>query len=166
MEFISIDPALANTALVFGETEGDELRLIEYKLIQTKKEKGGTDEVVGRCELINNNVHDYIKEKDPDYVLIETPSGSQSFMGGVSYAVVCYLIATIKRYKEVLTTTPVGMKKHILGKNDATKEEIIEYVGTKYPYFELPMVGTQINKSKAEHIADAVGVAETCLNIK
>lgn len=166
MKFISIDPSLRNTALVYGVIEGGKLVPKGYKLITTEKSKGKKVRVVSdlivRCRTLREGVQQFVREHKPDIIFTETPSGAQSFHSGVSYAVSCYLIASVD--PPAIEVTPTELKNSTVGKKSASKKEIIEYVRTNYPNFALPMKTVKGKESvvvgKAEHICDAVCAAE------
>lgn len=166
MKFISIDPSLRNTALVYGVIEGDKIIPEGYKLVTTEKSKDKKVRVVSglvnRCRILREGVKEFFNKHKPDIVFAETPLGAQSFHAGVSYAVSCYLIASVE--PPAIEVTPKGLKKGTVGKISASKKEIIEYVRTNYPSFALPMKTVKGKESvvvgKAEHICDAVCVAE------
>lgn len=171
MKFISIDPSLRNTAIVFGSIIKDDgsykLNPEGYELIVTKKSSNkkirASSDLIERCRALNERISKFVKEYQPSIVFAETPSGSQSFRGGLSYAVSCYLIATVD--PPAIELTPTEVKKKTVGKNTATKKEMIQYVVDNFPEFELPMKmqkGKQsVVEGKAEHICDAIcaGVA-------
>lgn len=161
-KFISIDPSLTNTAIVFGQIEDDKLIPENHVLLQTQPTKNkqvrASSDLVNRSRFLLNGLIGNIKEFQPDIIFAETPSGSQSFRGGLSYAISCALIASCD--PAAIEVTPMEVKK-VLGKGKISKKQIINYVAEKYPNFHLPIKrGGAILEGEAEHIADAIVAAE------
>jgi len=180
MKFLGIDPSLRNTAIVQGHiNEENNLVPLTYKLIQTTKSKSkkkkATDDLIDRCRSIyietqalingtylNDNNEILLDYASPDFIFIESPSGSQSANAAKSYAISCFLIATL--YPEAYTVTPNELKVKSQGSKTATKHEMVEWVQNTYPDFKLPAHAGKVNMSKAEHVADAVAAAHVGYN--
>lgn len=164
LKFVSVDPSLAHTALVFGVIKNDNLILEKYHQIDTEKSKEKTirssSDLVERCRTIFTNSQDWIKGFKPDVVLVEVPSGAQSYSGALSFAVTCYTIATI--LPTPIQVTPTEVKKLTVGTKTASKQEIINYVHKKYPGFLKTDKNGNPYKNM-EHVADAVCIAEAGL---
>lgn len=173
LTYLSIDPSLRNTAIVHGIIREEKLVPLGYILIHTQKSKDkkatATDDLVARCKHLYGSVTALLRGRyfddageallqyqNPDFIFVESPSGAQSFKSGVSYAVSCFLIATL--HPSAFTVTPHSVKKYSCGNTKATKEEMIEWAQNTYPDFKLPMYNGKINKGKAEHVADALAV--------
>lgn len=176
MRFISIDPSLRNTAIVAGIiTEDNELEPLTYELITTTKSKDkkrkSTDDLIDRCRHIYNKMHSLINQTvpnektgelfsefaHPDFIFVESPSGSQSASAAKSYAISCFLIATL--YPSAYTVTPNELKVMTQGSKTATKHEMVTWAQERFPEFKFPMHGDKVNMSKSEHIADALAAA-------
>lgn len=162
---MSVDPSLTHTGVVFGTIERDSLYISHYDLCITEKSTNkkvrASSDLVSRCRQIINNITKWIEEYQPDIIFAETPSGSKNASAARSYGISCFAIALLE--PPAIQVTPQEVKKLVFGKSTATKKEIIEYVDKKYDYFELPMYDGRINLGKAEHIADAVCIAEAGL---
>lgn len=159
IDFISIDPSLRNTGIVYGVINEDfsitpkEFKLFTTKKDSTKKVRASSD-LIRRVKYLHTNIIDTITKYSPQVIFAETPSGSKSSNAMKSYGISCALIAIIE--PAPIQVTPQEVKKQVLGKISGTKEEIISYVSEKYPDFNLPKA-----KTRAEHIADAVCIAES-----
>ena len=162
IKFISIDPSLANTAIVRGTIENNELNLKSYELIQTEKSKvksiRSSSDLVNRCRLIHEALQKTITEYNPDVCFVETPSGSQSYSGALSYGISCYTISLCN--PPAIEVTPTEVKKFTVGSKTATKKEIITYVGEKYVNFLETKKDGSFVEGRMEHVADAVCIAE------
>ena len=164
IKFISIDPSLRNTAVVYGELQGDIIKLKGSYIHQNTKDKSkqvrASSDLIVRGRGLIKQVNAWVDVYAPDIIFAETPSGSQSFKGAIAYGVSCMLIATLK--PAPIEVTPQEVKK-VLGKGVISKDMIINYVDKKYPNFLPRKKNGAINKSEAEHIADAVVAAEAGL---
>lgn len=161
MKFISIDPSLTNTGVVWGEvtSEGDLIDL-EYELIETIPNKSKTirksSDLIQRCSFIFKNINRILEKVCPKVSFIETPSGSQNYSSAISYAVSCYSAAIIS--PPPIEITPTEVKVSTVGDKAASKLKMINYVNSKYPNLLKQRKGVPL--AKMEHIADAVCVAE------
>lgn len=164
MKFVSIDPSFRSTAIIAGEINDDNKTLYPNVsfIIQTEKNKNkkvrASSDTIQRCKQLYEKVNNFISEYSPNVVFVETPQGSQSFKGAVNYGTSCFLIATIK--PAPIEVTPVEVKKQTVGKKTATKEEMIDWCLENYSssILEKNKDGS-VNKSKSEHLADAMAVA-------
>lgn len=158
MRFLTMDPSMRNTALVWGKINNGELLLTGYELIRTK---GGKKPSVAYCtvrdckELIRG-LNDVISSVEPHVTFAETPSGSQNSSGAKSYGISCCLISLLP---ECTFVTPGELKKLVNGTNSAEKEEIMAWIEERHPNFLPRKKDGTFNKSQAEHIADAIAAA-------
>lgn len=160
MKFLSVDPSLANTGVIWGEIIDGKINLIGYKLIQTEKSKDkkirSSSDLANRCKEIYQELTSIIGYFNPAVTFAETPSGSQSYNSALSYGISCYTIGIIN--PPPIQVTPIEVKKATVGTKTATKKEIIDYVENKYPDFLLKKNGKVLGHM--EHIADAVCIVE------
>lgn len=167
-KFISLDPSLRNTAVVFGTTEGKVIYPERYELVITRPDFKKGEKVMDiyrRYKIMYRRLHDILEEYQPDILFSEKPSGSQSFDSSASYFGTLFLLATFDLDKRIVS--PKFVKENTHGSDSATKDEMIGYVQNNYPDFKLPtrkLKGEQVVvKTKAEHICDAICVAESCV---
>lgn len=167
MTIIAIDPSLTNTAYVVLNYKGGKLTPIESRISQTKKAKAKDCPVmqdrVDRIRQHTKTLFDLDMNYKPDYIVSELPSGSQSSSAAVSVGYACGLIALSGLISDSVTCTPMEVKKQVGGINPG-KKEVIEYVDKRYPNFLPRKHNGEINLGQAEHIADAIVVAEVCVN--
>lgn len=171
LKFVSIDPSLRNTGIVWGEiVDGKTLTTGGHHLVQTEKSKNKqvrvSSDIITRCRKIHQGIAAVIIDVNPNVIFVETPSGSQSSAAMRSYGICCALIAMIT--PPPIEITPQELKKNVMGSLTASKAQIISYVEGKYPNLKLPTKTqkggvTTVIASKAEHIADAVCAAEAGL---
>lgn len=164
MRFISIDPSLRNTALVWGKADNGKLLFIGYDLSVTAKGTGpvacdGVERARKTIDLIRSKV-DIVQ---PAISFGEYPSGSQSSSAMKSYGV---SIAYLAMLPNLYACTPQEVKKQIGSSNKKVgKKEIIDYCTNKYPDFPYPKKSDgSIKLGEAEHICDAIVIAEVCYN--
>lgn len=166
MTILSIDPSLANTAFVVSKVSpSGELLPIASIISSTKKREKVPVMLdrINRCEQHLNNLHAAVNVYSPTHIAVELPSGSQSSAASVGIGTVLMFIAAAKRLGEVITVSPTQVKKQVNGTNSAEKQEVIDYVDKKYPNFLPKKSNEDIHKGQAEHIADAVVIAEVAV---
>jgi len=164
--FMSFDPSLRNTGVVWGYIEEDRLIPQECDLIITSPSKGKkvrkSSDLIRRSKEINTKIQHLLAAVNPKITFIETPSGSQNASSARSYAISCYTAALIE--PAPIQVTPQELKKKAFGVLSVPKAKIIKYVHEKYPDLELPTHTKNneqvISTTKAEHICDAVVAAE------
>ena len=166
LKFIAIDPSLCNTAIVYGVIKKGKLVPKGWKIITTVKSTiksiRVSSDLVNRCTVINNELNSFIKEFKPKVCFAETPSGSKSHNAAISYGVSCFTIALMN--PPAIQLTPVEVKKRTVGKNTATKNEMMSWADTNYPDFpyERNKQGALI-KARMEHVCDAIAIADAGL---
>lgn len=161
--FVTIDPSLCNTAVVKGRIEDDVLipedcyvHITEQP--KNKKQVRASSILINRGRSILTTAKDWVEEAKPDIIFAETPSGSQSHSGAISYAVSCMFIASLTSPAPI-EITPQEVK-NVLGKGKYTKKQIIAYVEKRYPNFLPRKSNGEIHEGQSEHIADAIVAAE------
>ena len=162
MKFVSIDPSLSNTALVWGEIMEDKtINLQGYKIVHT--EKSGDKKVpvmvdrLNRVQDIFYAVDETLMDVCPDICFGELPSGSQSSQGAVGAGI---SLAILAKLPNLIHVTPMDVKK-VIGRGIITKDQIMDYCLNKYPYFQFEKKkdGTLV-KARMEHVCDAVVICE------
>ena len=163
MRFISIDSSLANTGIALGEIKGylevnvEVIGLHETKKTTNKQVRASSDTISrGRStfQFIKHAIHVH----KPDFIFVETPSGSQSSAGMKSYGMTCQLIASLN--PKPIEVTPDEVKKASVGKKTASKQEMMDWAYEKYPGLNWDInKSTGKLKNKNEHMADAIGIA-------
>ena len=139
--FISIDGSLKNVGVVMG-TFGPlgNVSPTAGVLFRTEKKSEGTEDFINRCNYIYMQVNNLVKSYKPRYIFLESPMGSQNNAAAKSNAAMCMLAGALRSNisswgGELITVTPIEVKKAVLGKNDASKEEMISWAVDKYPDF-------------------------------
>lgn len=167
IKFISIDPSLRNTALVYGHIVDGRIKLEGSAIINTIKNQNkqvrASSDLVERSRSLINGVRNYVAIHKPDICFGETPSGAQSFSSAISYAISCAIIAMVE--PSPIEVSPQEVK-NITGLKNPSKKEIIDLVESKYPNFLPRKKSGEILLSEAEHIADAIIVVEAGLKTK
>lgn len=167
IRFVSIDPALTHTGIVWGEIVNGTITMKNMLLIETEKTKNkqvrASSDTIDRCRQTYNLLIDVIDNVKPQVIFVETPSGSQSSDGMKSYGAVCQLIATLKPIP--IEVTPTEVKIATVGNKTATKLEMIKWAYNNFQLnwfksskgYEMPDGKTLAHKN--EHIADACAIA-------
>lgn len=165
MKFVSIDPSLSNTAIVWGEIVDGKVIPIGYRLAHSEKGKDKKvavmEDRVNRIRNIFTMIDEVISMYPPDVCAFEFSSGSQSSAGAVSVGVSCAIAAKLPLPS--VGCTPMEVKK-VIGKGIISKTDIMNYCAAKYPDFpyERKKDGTMI-LGKMEHICDAIIIMEACI---
>jgi Holliday junction resolvasome RuvABC endonuclease subunit len=165
MKFISVDPSLSNTAIVWGEIVDGKIIPIGYKLAHSEKGKDKKvavmEDRVSRIRSIFTMIDEVLSMYPPDICAFEYSSGSQSSAGAISVGVSCAIAAKLPLPS--LGVTPMEVKK-VIGKGVISKVDVMNYCETKYPDFpyERKKDGTMV-LGKMEHVADAIIIMEAGL---
>lgn len=162
LTFLSIDPSLANTGVVWGtvDTQSLKITITAGVLCETEKTKQkqvrASSDLIERCRQIHRFLYHQIQVYKPDFIFAETPSGSQSADGMKNYGIVSMLLATLNPHP--IQVTPQEVKIASVGSKTASKDDIILWATTNHPgdfwlYHNKKLV------KKNEHIADAIAIA-------
>ncbi|HAW05109.1 MAG TPA: hypothetical protein DCW83_10505 [Saprospirales bacterium] len=159
--FLSADPSLKNTALVWGTIKGGVIEPLGHMISTTDKVKGEKVmiDMVNRARKTIENIIATINTVNPDFTFSEIPSGSQSLSGAKSAALSCAYIALLGT--DCIISTPGEVKKATGNKRTATKEDMMDWADKQFPDYDFPRKkdGTMV-KGKCEHICDALAVVE------
>jgi Holliday junction resolvasome RuvABC endonuclease subunit len=162
MKFLSIDSSLANTGAAIGIIEKDKsvtvkgISLHETKKTSNKQIRASSD-TIQRGRSTFKFILAAIQYWQPDFIFVETPSGSQSSAGMKSYGMTCQLIAGLD--PKPIEVTPDEVKKASVGNKTASKKEMMEWAYNLFPDLEWDMnKSTGQLKNKNEHMADAIAI--------
>lgn len=171
MKFVSIDPSMSNTAIVWGEIKKDKtLDLQGYRIVHTERSDNKKLPVMvdrlNRIKELFNTVDEVLLDFSPDVCMGELPSGSQSNSASIGIGISLSILAKLPSLHVV---TPMDVKR-IVGAGIVTKEQIMDYCLNKYVDFpfEKKKDGSLI-KARMEHVSDAIVIAEAAIkkaNIK
>jgi len=112
------------------------------------------DDTVRRVSEINQRLLKVINHYKVSYILTELPHGSQNASAAVMIGIVTGIVQTLSDALElgVEWYSEMDAKKCLLGKNSATKREVLNAICEKY---DVPWKGV---KYKDEAVADALAV--------
>lgn len=171
LEIIGIDPSLRNWGLVKTEydTQTKQLLVKDSLLVQPTKLTGKhrvNQADIHSAEQLYKASNSFIENAQA--ICIEVPTGSQSSRAMASYGICVGIIGSLKAKDiPIIQVTPLEVKK-VIGNNQASKLEVINWVTNKHPEYNLPMQTKkgikQIITSKAEHLADALVAIYASLN--
>ena len=159
MKFISIDPSLSNTAIVWGEIVDGNIIPKNWKIVTSKKSSTKIpvmEDRLNRIKDIFSAVDKVLDEVKPDVCFGEYPSGSQSSSASVSLGISLSILAKLPN---LIAVTPMAVKK-VIGAGIISKDQIMDYCLNKYPDFpfEKKKDGTLV-KARMEHVCDSVVIA-------
>lgn len=161
-KFIAIDSSLANTGIALGEIdENKKIQVQAIGLNETTKSKNkqirASSDTITRGRMTHTFIHSLLESVQPDFIFVETPSGSQSSAGMKSYGMTCQLIAGLN--PKPIEVTPDEVKKASVGKKTASKKEMMDWAYNLFPDLEWDInKSTGQLKNKNEHMADAVAI--------
>lgn len=164
MKFVSVDPSLSNTAIVWGTIKEDKtLNLLGWRIVASKKSTVKIpvmEDRLNRIKDIFSAVDDVLLMFPPDVCFGEYPTGSLNSSAAVSLGISLSILAKLPNFNGV---TALDVKK-VVGIGVISKDQIMDYCLKKYPdfSFEKKKDGTLV-KARMEHVADAAVIAEAGL---
>ena len=159
MKFVSIDPSLSNTAIVWGKIVDGVIIPISWKVVsstKSSKKMSVMEDRLNRIKDIFNAVDNVLDGINPDITFGEYPSGSQSSSASVSLGISLSILAKLPNLTAV---TPMDVKK-VVGKGVVSKDDVMDYCVLNFPDFpfERKKDGTLV-KARMEHVADSIAIA-------
>ena len=159
MRFLAVDSSLRNTGVAIGTIDGDKVLVDKIILNTTEKTKNkqvrASSDTIDACRQNFQFLQKVIEEYEPQVIMAETPSGSQSSSGMKSYGATCQLIGSLS--PSPIEVTPNEVKMASVGKKTASKKEMIEWAHGLYPDLEWYWHAGKL-QNKNEHMADAVAI--------
>lgn len=159
MRFLAVDSSLRNTGVAIGTIDGDKVLVDKIILNTTEKTKNkqvrASSDTIDACRQNFQFLQKVIEEYQPQVIMAETPSGSQSSSGMKSYGATCQLIGSLS--PSPIEVTPNEVKMASVGKKTASKKEMIEWAHRLYPDLEWYWYAGSL-QNKNEHMADAVAI--------
>lgn len=165
LKVAGLDPSMSNWGIAIGELDLIEgyLTINEIHVIHPSKHKNtkltqNVKDVLLAQDLYKDNMHIL---SDVDIIFAELPVGSQSARAMASYGICLGIVGALNVSLgiEAIKVTPMDVKK-VVGNNNPSKLDIIEWVMTNQPEVDFPTYKqkgvTYISAAKAEHMADAV----------
>lgn len=164
LKVVGLDPSLRNWGISAGtlDTDTGKLLIKSLRVTQTKEPKGkdvrvNSDDLRAAKELMEG-VMPFLEQAN--LIFVEVPVGSQSARAMASYGICVGVLGAIRAHgTPFFEVTPTEVKKATVGKQTATKAEMISWAMAAHPEAPWPM-----QKSKgvmvpiagtAEHMADA-----------
>ena len=162
MRFISMDPSLRNTAIVWGDIVDGKVIPQDYKISITSKDDSKkirvSSDTISRVRKTLSLIAEIIAEVKPTICFAESPSGSKSSSAMMSYGVSCCFIAAMT--PPAIEVTPTELKMGSVGTKTASKTEMIEWAVNTYPDFPFEKKPSgEVVVGRMEHVADAIACA-------
>jgi len=159
---LTSDPSITEWGYAVVSIDSEILEAGCIKTIPDKKKKNirKSDDRVRRISEINQKLIGLIKKHDIKYMLAEAPHGSQSAVGAVMIGMVAGMNQTISDCLGIPIEfySEGEVKKHLLNKRAATKQEMIDKVNDLTGYLH------DGPKYAREAVADAIGIFLTAEN--
>ena len=159
MKFISIDPSLSNTAIVWGEIVDRKIIPENWTIVASKKSTVKIPVMEDRLNRIKDifaAVDKVLDDVKPDVCFGEFSTGSKNSSSAISIGVSLSILAKLPN---LIPVTAMAVKK-IIGSGIISKDQIMDYCLSKYPNFpfEKKKDGTLV-KARMEHTCDAIVIA-------
>lgn len=159
MKFVSIDPSLSNTAIVWGEIIDGKIIPENWKVVSSKKSATKMPVMQDRLNRIKDifaAIDEVLDRIKPDVTFGEFSTGSKSSSSAISIGVSLSILAKLPN---LVPVTAMAVKK-VVGSGIISKDQIMNYCVLKYPDFpfEKNKDGALI-KARMEHVADSLAIA-------
>lgn len=164
MRFVSIDPSLSNTAIVWGEIVDGKIVPENWRIVASKKSAAKMPVMQDRLNRIKDifaAVDEVLLLVKPDVTFGELPTGSQS--SSASVGVGCSL-SILAKLPNLTVVTALEVKK-VVAKGVVSKDDVMDYCVLNFPDFpfEKKKDGTLV-KARMEHVCDSVAIGIAGLN--
>lgn len=168
-KFIGFDPSLRNWGycLAYHDPQQGTLKIDRGGVIHSKPDKHPRKnlEDLQSATQLYHHLHHLVTHLQPDYLVAELPTGSQSARANTSYGV-CIALSAALAYQDGQQTVPLVSVtpheiKNTVGIKNATKDQVIAWVKQTYP--EVQEWLNPLPKSKQEHICDAIVAVHTAV---
>ena len=158
MKFVSVDPSLSNTAIVWGEIIDGKIITENWIVVASKKSSAKIPVMQDRLNRIKDifaAIDEVLLLVKPDVCFGEFPSGSQSSSASVSLGI---SLAILAKLPNLTAITPMDVKK-VVAKGIVSKEDVMDYCVLNYPDFPYEKKGDVLIKARMEHTCDAIAIA-------
>ena len=164
MLVLGLDPSLSNWGWALADVVGTQITPVNSGVICIPPVKVAKSKAVNDMLRVSNLYSEVLKLTSLSRIAcIEFPTGGRDSSAAFSYATCIALMAALKANGvTIYPVTPQANKKTV-GKLDATKEEVIDWIESRHTNFLPRKKDNTILKGKAEHIADALLTIHTGL---
>ena len=162
MKFVSVDPSLSNTAIVWGEIKDGKVIPENWVVVASKKSATKIPVMQDRLNRIKDifaAIDEVLERVKPDITFGEFPTGSQSSSASVSLGISLSILAKLPNLTAV---TALDVKKEV-SKGVVSKDDVMDYCVLKYPNFPYEKKGDVLIKTRMEHVCDSVIIAQAGL---
>lgn len=137
MRALGVDPGSVVCGYGVVEKEGKRLRLIEYGVIEAKRQH---EDLPQRLGAIYERLEQVIERSLPDALAIETVFYSKSVSSVVklSHARAAAILAAVRREVPTAEYSPRAIKRAVTGNGNASKEQVQYMIKTLLDIEETP----------------------------
>ena len=165
MKILGIDPGFSSLGWAFcevkypGEVEPKYCGIIRTEKAGRKIQLRASEDNINRAQLIYSDLAALIIDYKITLVCTESMSWPRNAGVVAKMGIVWGVIASVCHQWRIpmLQVSPVEIKKNLTGSKQASKEEMIAEIVSRYPRLELPN-----QKVLQEHAADAVAAVLAC----
>jgi len=164
MRFVSIDPSMSNTAIVWGNIDGNKVMPIGWEVVSSKKDKKESVAIdsINRAREVIKTIQEKIEYFNPQICFGESPNGSKSSSAMRGYGMSCCFLALLPN---PVFVTPFDVKKFVNGTNSASKDDVMKLAEELFPDFNFERSkDNKLIKTRMEHVCDALIIA--CSGLK
>lgn len=166
MIVIGVDPSLCNTGLAVVEVGPGGEKVLEVLVVRTepsakKRRIRVGDDTARRIAEIASALDAAIGRHKPVALVVEAPAGSKGARAAAALAGAMASVVTVATLRRLplVHVQPLDVKRAMVGKKAATKDEIVLAVERRHP--EVEWVGPA---GVWEHEADAIGAVVAALD--
>jgi len=159
MKFISVDPSLSNTAIVWGEIVEDKIIPENWTVVASKKSSTKIPVMQDRLNRIKDifaAIDEVLLLVKPDVCFGEFPTGSLNSSAAVSLGI---SLAILAKLPNLTAVTALDVKK-VVAKGVVSKDDVMDYCVLNYPDFPYEKRGDVLIKARMEHVCDSIVIAE------
>lgn len=164
---MGIDPSFRNWGLALAHVPQPFRKVIQVedlRLLETKPAPKGYRGPKSWNDLhtameLRDRWQEVMTEWDPDVVVTEVPSGTQSARASWTLGIALGLLTACP--KDVVLVTPTEAKVALTGNKGADKNEMIRKAAEMYPdapWLKKTQKGVTTLVAKNEHLADAIAI--------
>jgi Holliday junction resolvasome RuvABC endonuclease subunit len=166
MIVLGIDPGFASMGIAVVKVGPDTERILELAVLRTEKsarklEVRASDDNVRRAMQLTKGLCRLIDKHNPIAIAIESQSWSRDAGASSKVGMAWGVVAAVASWYSlaVVQASPQAIKKHLCGRKNASKEDVIMEIEERFPDIEWPKPN-----SLMEHAADAIGAVLACLD--
>lgn len=164
LKLLGVDAAFSNTGLVVAEFDihTNQMQVLDMILVTTEADKANKKTVrknsddLRRAGQIIRTLDEVLMQYNPQFAIVEVPSGTQSARSSWALGIAVGCIAHLESKVPIVQVSPMEVK-NVVSTKHPDKSHMIAWAVDRYPDAPWPRkAGGGVTVTKAEHLADAV----------